>query len=221
MKCLAVNTSTSELSVAVVDGERVLYTHTSAERRDQGNTLMSRIVESLQRSGLTYADLDLLAVVTGPGSFTGIRLGIAAMRGLALAAGKPLVGISSFEMFAAPVEGAMNIVAVESWRSELYFAVLDSEANNIMEPVNVTPEDFMPLVPEGRYVISGDARGKMRAVFPSAQEVQNNPGAVEVAALAIAKYRATGVATPPVPYYLRPADVSVSTKIQKKTVESS
>ena len=104
LKCLAVNTATKVLSLALVEGEEVLHFYETAETRDQGNLLLGHIQSGLKKSNLGFADLDVLAVVTGPGSFTGIRIGLATMRGIALAADKPLIGLSSFDMFA--VRGA-------------------------------------------------------------------------------------------------------------------
>src|SRR3989338_6128567 len=103
MKCLAVNTATTVLSVALLDGGKVLHVFQTPETRDQGNLVLGHVREALDARGLSFPDLDLLAVVTGPGSFTGIRIGLSAMRGLALAASLPLIGATSFDIFAAPV----------------------------------------------------------------------------------------------------------------------
>jgi len=211
MKCLAVNTATTILSVALTEGDRVLYHFSTAETRDQGNLIIHHAQEGLKQAGLGFADLDLLAVVTGPGSFTGIRIGLAALRGMAMAAQKPLIGLSSFELFAVPVAEGRNIVAVESWRQELYFQI-DQDA-----PVNETPETFAEKVKDDgtSVVISGDAAEKLLPFLPKAAVSGSLPDAVELAKRAVLKYRALGdeaVATAerPAPFYLRPADVTLS-----------
>lgn len=205
MKCIAVNTANSILSVALVDGEKLIYAYESAETRDQGNLLLSHMQFGLKEEGLGFEDIDLLTVVTGPGSFTGIRIGLAAMRGIALASGKPIVGISSFELFAEARAGFKNIACLESWRDELYIQLEGAE------PVNVTPETFAKDLPEGKYFISGDAAEKLAPLVNGATVSGRKSTAANATRLGIAKYKAEG-AQKPLPYYLRDADVTISTK---------
>lgn len=206
MICLAANTATTVMSVALLDGEKVLSFFSSTETRNQGNLLLQHIEKALADSGLGYADLDLLAVCTGPGSFTGIRIGLATMRALAFAAGKPVVGVSSFDLFT--LKQPQNIVAVESWRDELYFQVQGHDA------VNLTPEDFAQTLDlNAPYIISGDAAEKLKPLLPSAVVHSDIQDARHLAILA----RDVGLeGRKPTPYYLRPPDVSVSHKIPRK-----
>jgi len=209
MKCLAVNTATTILSVALTEDDKVLYRFATAETRDQGNVIIYHAKESLKQAQLSFADLDLLAVVTGPGSFTGIRIGLAALRGMAMAAQKPLIGLSSFDLFAAPVAGGRNIIAVESWRQELYFQSDHGTA------VNETAEDFAKKIRDDGtpIVISGDAAQKLLPFLPQATVFDGLPDAVTLSQRAMQKYRTEGAAAQrPAPFYLRPADVTLSDK---------
>lgn len=220
MKCLAVNTANAVLSVALhVDGA-VAYHFATTETRDQGNLLLQHAAEGLKTAGLDYADLDILATVTGPGSFTGIRIGLAAMRALAMAAAKPLIGISSFDLFAAPRDGHVNVIAVEAWREELYIQI-DNQP-----PVNETPAAFLPRL--GAYagmpvILSGDAAQKMAAVLPDAEIIDACADARHLAELAISRFDAEKSAgfPRPVPFYLREADISVSTRQQNRHIEGN
>lgn len=206
MICLAANTATTVMSVALMDGEKVLSFFSSTETRNQGNLLLQHVEKALADSGLGYANLDLLAVCTGPGSFTGIRIGLATMRALAFAAGKPVVGVSSFDLFA--LKQPQNIVAVESWRDELYFQVQDHGA------VNLTPEDFVQTLDvHAPYVISGDAAEKLEPLLANATVHSDIQDARHLALMA--RFVST-MDSRPVPYYLRPPDVSVSHKIPRK-----
>lgn len=220
MKCLAVNTANAVLSVALhVDGA-VAYHFATEETRDQGNLLLQHAAAGLKQAGLDYADLDMMATVTGPGSFTGIRIGLAAMRALAMAAHKPLIGVSSFDLFATPREGHVNVIAIEAWREELYIQI-DNEA-----PVNETPAAFLPRLAAhaGRPVaLSGDATQKMAAVIPDATIVTPCADARYLAELAIQRFAAEKAAgfPRPVPFYLREADVSLSTRQQNRNIEGS
>lgn len=216
MKCLAVNTANALLSVALLEGEVVRGLFSTTETRDQGNILLSHIQNMLADNGWSFHDLDVLGVVTGPGSFTGIRIGLAAMRGLALAAEKPLIGISSFELFAAG-DNVANIIAIESWREELYLQALDAQGHTIVEAVNETPEHFVRRLDglsSNAIRITGDAAEKMRELFPSAVIDAHHPEADHVARLVIKKYQSLNGASiePPVPFYLRDADVTLPKK---------
>jgi tRNA threonylcarbamoyladenosine biosynthesis protein TsaB len=216
MKCLAVNTATTMLSVALVDGDETLYRFQTAEMRDQGNLLITHAKAGLAKAGMTFDDLDLLAAITGPGSFTGIRIGLAGMRGMALAAGKPLIGLSTFDLFAAPVAGACNVMAVESWRAELYFQI------NHGQPVNETPEVFAQRLKAEKMpvVISGDAAQKLLPFVEGATVFETLADAADAARIAMRRYASEGdaaAATRPAPFYLRPADVTLSNK--NRTVE--
>lgn len=220
MKCLAVNTATTLLSLALVEGDRTLHYYETAETRDQGNLLLGHIQSGLKKNNLSYADLDVLAVVTGPGSFTGIRVGLATMRGLALAADKPLIGFTSFDMFAAPVANTLNIVAVESWREELYVAVLDEEGHPLVACRNETPEVFArqlreELPGDHPFRLSGDAAQKLVTLFPGATLVDTPADAVHVARLALHRFAKGGHFISPTPYYLREADVTISAKVNR------
>lgn len=205
MKCLAANTANSILSVALVDGDRLIYAYETAETRDQGNLLLSHMQFGLKEEGFSFDDIDLLSVVTGPGSFTGIRIGLAAMRGIALASAKPIVGISSFELYAEARDGFQNIVCLESWRDELYIRLADAE------PANLPPEEFSHRLPSGNYLISGDAADKLAPFVKGAAISERKSTAADVALLGIAKFKVQG-AQKPLPFYLREADVTISTK---------
>lgn len=217
MKCLAVNTATKVLSIALVDGDKVLHLFETPEMRDQGNLLLGHVKDGLAQNRLSFADLDLLAVVTGPGSFTGIRLGLAALRGIALAADKPLIGMTSFDMFAVREPGAANIVAVESWREELYFALLDETGLPLTEYMNETPEIFLrraqPFIPANqKIIISGDAKRTVAGLLGQAVVADKDNNAADVARLAIGKFKPGVEFEKPLPFYLREADVTISSK---------
>jgi tRNA threonylcarbamoyl adenosine modification protein YeaZ len=217
MKCLAVNTATKLLSIALVDGDDVKHLFETPEMRDQGNVLLGHVKDGLAQNKISFFDLDLLAVVTGPGSFTGIRLGLATMRGIALAADKPLIGMSSFDMFAVREPDAANIVAVESWREQLYFGLLDSTGSPLTEYMNETPEIFLqralPFIPANqKIVISGDAKKTVTHLFERAALADKDNNAVDVARLAIQKFKSGTTFEKPLPFYLREADVTISSK---------
>ncbi len=217
MICLAVNTANSIMSAAILrDDGTVLYHFKTSETRDQGNLLIGHIEQGLETANLSYDDIHLLAVVTGPGSFTGIRIGISAMRGFALAMRKPLIGISSFDLYETNEETRDNLIVVESFRDELYIKAAGQE------PVNMSPETFAAQLPDTKeWIVSGDATDKiMPFLNENCKKTDYQPDAIDVARLAIKKYNQEPESANirPEPFYLREADVSVSTKIRPVTI---
>src|SRR5450432_2622478 len=101
MRVLAIATALEACSAAVLDTERANVTvHESLPMvRGHAEALIPLIARVLDRAKLTFSEIDRIAVTTGPGSFTGLRVGISAARGIALAAGKPAVGLSTLAAF--------------------------------------------------------------------------------------------------------------------------
>jgi tRNA threonylcarbamoyladenosine biosynthesis protein TsaB len=97
MLILAINTAEAACDVALVRGDTVLAEQREALVRGQDGRLPGLVDEVLLSAGANLGDLDRLAVVTGPGSFTGIRIGVSFVRGLALALGIPAIGVTSLE----------------------------------------------------------------------------------------------------------------------------
>lgn len=100
MKLLAVDTSGPVCGTAVLDGERVLSEMISQNKNTHSVSLMPMVEQSLRSAGMALADLDALAVVTGPGSFTGVRIGAATVKGLAHGSGKPCIAVDALEALA-------------------------------------------------------------------------------------------------------------------------
>ena len=101
MNILAVDTSGPVCGVAVCDGTRVLYEGAAVNRLTHSANLLPMAQEALCRAGLTVEQVDLFAAVVGPGSFTGVRIGVSTVKGMAHGAGKPCVGVDALEALAA------------------------------------------------------------------------------------------------------------------------
>lgn len=124
MRILALDTSTGPASIALIDGTTHVANHSDAEHMQQSKRLVSA-TDALVRAHGGYEALDAMAVTTGPGGFTGIRVALAAARGLALACDVPLIGISSLETFAWQAlhqqpEGTQAVAFVHAFRNQAY-----------------------------------------------------------------------------------------------------
>ena len=104
MRVLAIDTALAACSAAVLDTAQggFIASESLPMVRGHAEALVSLIARVMQRGRLAFPDIDRIAVTTGPGSFTGLRVGISAARGIALAAGKPAFGVSTLSAYAAP-----------------------------------------------------------------------------------------------------------------------
>jgi len=124
VKVLALDTSSPTTAVAIVDGQRVLAEDDSASEERHGAVLLPRIEAQLHAAGLPLQALELIAVGLGPGSFTGLRVGVATAKGLALATSLPVRGVSTLEALALPLleHAERALVVLDAGRDELYAA---------------------------------------------------------------------------------------------------
>ncbi|MBU0545333.1 MAG: tRNA (adenosine(37)-N6)-threonylcarbamoyltransferase complex dimerization subunit type 1 TsaB [Proteobacteria bacterium] len=122
MKILAVDTSSRSCSVAVVEKNNLLAEIIKEDGETHSRHLMDMIKKVFEFSGLVPFDIDCFAVTKGPGSFTGLRIGISSVKGLAAATGKPIAGISTLDVLAAQVFPTPYLVCpvIDARRGEVY-----------------------------------------------------------------------------------------------------
>ena len=133
MKLLALESSAKAASCAVLSDGEVLASAWQATGLTHSRTLLPMVEDMLRNSELTVQDMDAVAVAAGPGSFTGLRIGVAAVKGLAWAAEKPCIPVSTLEAMAWPLahlEG--NVVcAMDARRQQIYNAVFLAESGEL------------------------------------------------------------------------------------------
>lgn len=218
MTLLAIDCAASLCAACVYDQAR--DTVLGREVRDIGKghaeQLIDVIARALAAGGKAYADLDRLAVSVGPGSFTGVRVGVSTARGLALALKIPAVGVTTLEAIAAEavrtVEKAGRaapervLAAIDAGRDGIYVAVYDRFGSVQYDPVIMTLEEAAGLASRERLALAGSAAGRIAALMGEA-EVTGFEGAT--ADIAIYAQIAAGRRTPagrPKPLYLRAPD---------------
>jgi tRNA threonylcarbamoyl adenosine modification protein YeaZ len=133
MKILGIDTSTDFLSIAVVDESTLLVNFEHLCKRQHLSYLMPSIKEILKKSNLSLRDLDGFAVSIGPGSFTGLRVGVSTVKGLALISQKPVVGIASLDVIAQNVVYFPDIICpiIDAKKNKLYSALYQSKDNRL------------------------------------------------------------------------------------------
>ncbi len=135
MKILAVDTSTASGSIAILDGARVMAEWTLLSSQTHNRLLLKRIDFLLNELGWGFEQVEAFAVTTGPGSFTGLRIGLTTVKTLAWATGKPFVGIPSLDALAAPLGYAAHPVCplLDARKSEIYFAVYQPDGRGAVQ----------------------------------------------------------------------------------------
>ena len=144
MKILALETSAKAVSAAVSEDGKILCSGYQDTGLTHSRTLMPIVEHILKNTGLTVADMDAIAVAAGPGSFTGIRIGVAAAKGLAFAADKPAVGVSTLAAMARNVAfcDGLVICAMEARRQQVYNALFEAKDGQL---TRLTPDRAIAL----------------------------------------------------------------------------
>jgi tRNA threonylcarbamoyladenosine biosynthesis protein TsaB len=150
MMVLALDSTARRNSCALLSDDTVLGAHTGDAARSSATQLPGDLERLLTDAGVGLGAIDLFAVAVGPGSFTGLRVGIATMQGLAFARGKALAGVSALDALARLAQPAARAAAgggegvriatwVDAWRGEVFAALY--EGNALIEPPSVEPPE--------------------------------------------------------------------------------
>ena len=133
MRILAIETSAKAASVAVVDGEKLESLAFQNRGLTHSRTLMPMVRDALRNADLEMSDIDIVAAATGPGSFTGLRIGAAAAKGIAWSAQKPGIGVSTLEAMARGVTHITGIICciMDARRGEYYNAIFETDGHKL------------------------------------------------------------------------------------------
>src|SRR5450631_2810102 len=140
MLILAIDTALDACSAGVLDTDtaKMIALESQAMKRGHAEALMPLIARVIKEAGIAFTELDRIAVTTGPGSFTGLRVGLSAARGIALAADKPVVGLTTLTAYAAPVVGRNAeqpiISAIDARHDHVYFQVVSGNGGSLIRP---------------------------------------------------------------------------------------
>ena len=217
MNILALDTGMGACSAAVLraDGEPKLFARQDVMARGHAEALMPMVAEVMAEAGLNFSDLDLIAATTGPGSFTGVRIAIAAARGLALVTHAKLFGTDSLTVMAkaALADGLTPegpyAVAVDARRGMLYFGRFDAAGRKREGPLLIAPDDAAMVLPHDLHIAVGSGAtlfaeaAAQRGHRIEARLPELEPSAASLAEIAFA----SGETVPALkPLYLRPPD---------------
>ena len=145
MRVLAIDTALDACAAAVLDTGRggIIAHETLALTRGHAEALMPLIARVMDAAAIAFADLDRIAVTVGPGIFTGLRVGVAAARGIALAAAKPAVGLTTLAALAAPVfeadENNAVLAVVNARHDRVYMQLFGPGGQSLAAPRVASP----------------------------------------------------------------------------------
>jgi len=216
MLCLALDTAMDACSVALYESAtgEMRFRQSEVIGKGHAERLMAMISEVMAEGCCEFTDLARIGVTIGPGSFTGIRVGLATARGLALASGKPAVGISTLDAIArsAP-EAARTLVVLDARRDEVYAGLYDGNHVLISPPALMTLENAAVTATAADAVLYGSGAPLVAALIN--EEISRISGIAafpDIADVAALTALAAADFEPPRPLYLRAPDAKPQTR---------
>ena len=215
MLILAIDTALDACAAAVLDTDagKIIAQESQAMKRGHAEALMPLIARVMKASGVAFTSLDRVAVTTGPGSFTGLRVGLSAARGIGLAADKPVVGLTTLTAYAAPFVGENSehpiLSAIDARHDHVYFQMVSGDGGSLVKPKLAPIAEALEAARLSAPHLVGNAAGILAerwpadAPPPSKVDVQPAPDITWVAWLGAAVSPETAPARP---YYLRAPD---------------
>ena len=193
-KIILIETSTALCSVALAeDGAITAYRESSAVKAHASLTAVF-VQEVLQERGLKLEDCDAVCVSMGPGSYTGLRVGVSTAKGLCFGSGKPLIAVGTLDTLVAQAEDDAKYIVpmIDARRMEVYSAVFE-DGKQITEtsPAIIDENSFAEYLEQGAVLFIGDGAGKCADVIthPNARFCQCHPKASAMLAPALKAYK--------------------------------
>jgi tRNA threonylcarbamoyladenosine biosynthesis protein TsaB len=215
MRILAIDTALEACAACVLDtsASKVIALESQAMQRGHAEALMPLIARVMDEAGIAFTALDRIAVTTGPGSFTGLRVGLSAARGIALAADRPAVGVTTLAAFAAPIVGLglgrPVLSAIDARHDQVYFQVVKGDGSLLVRP-NVAPvNEALRAAEFGAPHLVGNAAAILASRWPAdtppPYRVNPQP-APDISWIAWLGAAVRPESAPPRPFYLRAPD---------------
>jgi tRNA threonylcarbamoyladenosine biosynthesis protein TsaB len=230
MLILAIDTALDACAAGILDTDagKLIAHESQAMKRGHAEALMPLIARVMKESGAAFASLDRIAVTNGPGSFTGLRVGLSAARGIALAANKPVVGLTTLTAYAAPIvsqNGEQPVIsAIDARHDQVYFQVVSGDGGSLIRPRVAPIEEALAASRFGAPHLVGNAaklladRWPAQALPPFKVDAAPAPDIAWVAWLGAAVSPNTAPARP---FYLRAPDAKLPKDPLQKAAQPS
>lgn len=197
---LNIETATKNCSVCLAEnGKEVVLTEYAGEGYSHAEKLHVFIEEALQKAGISFQDLDAIAVSMGPGSYTGLRIGVSAAKGLCYALNIPLLAIDTLELLARKINITDGFIVpmIDARRMEAYTAVFDKDYTRVRDTKAeiITETSFNEM--EGTVHFVGDGAAKCKDVLGTDKFIYHDdviyPSALQMAPLSYDKYKKSDI----------------------------
>ena len=231
MKILAIDTSTMLGGIAIMDESLLIAESRLNVKSTHSERLMTEIEHCLKQSGIKISDIDVFAVATGPGSFTGLRIGLSTVKGFSYATGKQIVSVPTLEALAwnFPYSRYPVCTMLDARKKEVYAALFKWEGENFTRLINETsakPEEFardaLSVTRDERFIFAGEGAALYRdkiieamgekAIFASPEKTVPSPANVAVLGLKKAKAGEFSEPISLIPMYIRKSEAEVKWK---------
>ena len=219
MLILAIDTALDACAAAVLDTGtgKLIAMESQAMKRGHAEALMPLIAQVMKQAALPFAALDRVAVTSGPGSFTGLRVGLSAARGIALAAGKPAVGLTTLSAYAAPIvseNGEQPVIsAIDARHGQVYFQVVGGDGSSLIRPRAGLIEEAVAASRFGAPHLVGNAAAILAERWPKDAEPPVRIEALSAPDISWVAWLGAAVSpstAPARPFYLRAPDAKPS-----------
>lgn len=218
---LNIETSTKNCSVSIAKGgETIICKEIAEEGYSHAERLHVFIEESLKEAGIAYEDLSAIAVSQGPGSYTGLRIGVSAAKGLCFALDIPLIAVDTLKVLAsqATISSGLIVPMIDARRMEVYSAIFNSKLEQVRDvQAEIISEDSFECLQEIIYFV-GDCAEKCKAILTKVNfvflEKIKYPSANEMSALSYEKYKKSDTVDVAYfePFYLKDFLITTSKK---------
>lgn len=235
MNILAVDTSTSAMNIAVVkDKERTSFHHVG--KMEHSENLMPRIIDMTKKAGLTLNDYDLLVCPKGPGSFTGLRIAMSALKGISVATDTPLVTVDTNLVLSSQVAYFDGIVVpVIDAKKRRFYTALFKQGARITKDIDTTEEEMIELLTDEKRVLFTGPDAQMfydkllkkglKEQNPTLEAFVDNSSfdfAIKLAELGLCEFNENGPAEMGIgPTYIRKSDAEVALENKIKEMNKS
>ena len=219
MLILAIDTALDACAAAVLDTGtgKLIAMESQAMKRGHAEALMPLIARVMKQAALPFVALDRVAVTSGPGSFTGLRVGLSAARGIALAAGKPAVGLTTLSAYAAPIvseNGEQPVIsAIDARHGQVYFQVVSGDGSSLIRPRAGLIEEAVAASRFGAPHLVGNAAAILAERWPKDAEPPLRIEALPAPDISWVAWLGAAVSpstAPARPFYLRAPDARPS-----------
>ncbi len=219
-KILAFDSSNNSCSVAISFGQDTMFFEQEMRPSMQAERIMVMIENALKTTGIDYRDLTHLAVTIGPGSFTGIRIGLAVAEGITYATGITGIGITNFETALYRLMQQVKlfdyaIIILEAYRNQQYVQIFDKNSKSIASPLLANNDEITSLISSlsGIKALAGSGLASVYTQIKEIDDIMILPRFKTIKALHIARHADdiinNGATKPLAPLYIRPPDVSM------------